>query len=940
MKKSYILAAVSLLLAWLGAGAQVTSEPTPLMDNSENIVIFFHADQGNKGLAGQPASAQIYAHTGVITNKSTSDKDWKYAPSWGDNAPKYKMEYVSPNLWKLNIGTINAYYGITDPTVVVKKLAFVFRTADKSQEGKGPGNSDIFLNVYQTGAHIELTSTLQSPFAPVGEDVTLTAAATMAGKIEIFQGDEVVASVENATTLTHKFQMPSDDQSFSARLTTTSGETASSDAIRVFPLIPSTQATYPGGVPKMGAYWYPEGTTMVPDDHGSIIFCIAAPGKQSVSVVGSWTDYEVPQLMNYQDYQGQRYFWYILNSHPRVNWQQPQYYYFYVDGQYKVGDPYARLVLDPWNDKYIPESVYPNLPPYPYDKVNDVTIAVLPAYQNPGYNTYDWKVKDFKGASKDDLRIYELLFRDFTGTEGAANGNGTVRAAIDKIPYLKSLGINAVELLPINEFNGNISWGYNPNYYFAPDKAYGTPDDYKEFIDRCHQEGIAVILDVVFNQADWQHPWYQMYEVGQNPFFNATAPHAYSVLNDWNQGNPLVQKQWDDMLTYWLTEYKVDGFRFDLVKGLGDNSSYPNSGDSGTNQFNQSRIDRMHRLQQVIEKVNPNAYFINENLAGAQEENAMAAFGQLNWANINNAGCQYAMGYSSDSNLGRMYAPYDSRTWGSTVSYLESHDEQRLAYKQNQWGVSGVKGNLTVSMQRLGSCAAQMIMAPGSHMIWMFSEMGNDQNTKDNTGGNNTDPKIVNWDAMYVPQRADLISTYRSLHSIRQQTPELFAQSASFESKCNASDWARGRYMISRAGEKELYTVLNPNVSGSLAVSVPFTFKDNSRYRVVLQSAGSEVSFDAAAGVVNVPANCFVVIGTEDYSSGIDTIDADSASSADSVYATAGGIVIISDSDAAVYTAGGALVATSQGAGRRELRVAPGLYIVRTATKALKLVVR
>ena len=151
----------------------------------------------------------------------------------------------------------------------------------------------------------------------------------------------------------------------------------------------------------MGAYWYPEGTTMVPDDHGSIIFCIAAPGKQSVSVVGSWTDYEVPELMNYQDYQGQRYFWYILNSDPRVNWQKPQYYYFYVDGQYKVGDPYARLVLDPWNDKYIPESVYPNLPPYPYDKVNDVTIAVLPAYQNPGYNTYDWKVKDFKGASKD-----------------------------------------------------------------------------------------------------------------------------------------------------------------------------------------------------------------------------------------------------------------------------------------------------------------------------------------------------------------------------------------------------------------------------------------------------------------------------------------------------------------------------------------------------------
>lgn len=100
-----------------------------------------------------------------------------------------------------------------------------------------------------------------------------------------------------------------------------------------------------------------------------------------------------------------------------------------------------------------------------------------------------------------------MLFRDFTGTEGEANGNGTVRKAIEKIPYLKGLGINAVELMPIMEFNGNNSWGYNTNFYFAPDKAYGTHEDYKEFIDKCHEEGIAVILDIVFNQSDGLHPW-------------------------------------------------------------------------------------------------------------------------------------------------------------------------------------------------------------------------------------------------------------------------------------------------------------------------------------------------------------------------------------------------------------------------------------------------
>ena len=143
------------------------------------------------------------------------------------------------------------------------------------------------------------------------------------------------------------------------------------------------------------------------------------------------------------------------------------------------------------------------------------------------------------------------------------------------------------------EFNGNISWGYNPNFYFAPDKAYGTPDDYKEFIDVCHQNGMAVILDMVFNQSDGLHPWYQMYPVGSNPFYNMNAPHAYSVLNDWNQGFPMVQEQWVDVLRYWMEEYKFDGFRFDLVKGLGDNDSYANSGDSGTNAYNASRVARM-----------------------------------------------------------------------------------------------------------------------------------------------------------------------------------------------------------------------------------------------------------------------------------------------------------------------------------------------------------
>lgn len=88
-----------------------------------------------------------------------------------------------------------------------------------------------------------------------------------------------------------------------------------------------------------------------------------------------------------------------------------------------------------------------------------------------------------------------MLFRDFTTEK-------SVQAAIGKLDYLKELGVNAVEVMPIMEFDGNDSWGYNPNFYFATDKAYGTKTDYQQFVDECHKRGMAVILDIVFN-----HTW-------------------------------------------------------------------------------------------------------------------------------------------------------------------------------------------------------------------------------------------------------------------------------------------------------------------------------------------------------------------------------------------------------------------------------------------------
>src|SRR5690554_7605996 len=104
----------------------------------------------------------------------------------------------------------------------------------------------------------------------------------------------------------------------------------------------------------------------------------------------------------------------------------------------------------------------------------------------------------------DKLVVYELLIRYFTN-------NGDIKTVTDTLDYLQRLGVNAIELMPFNEFEGNDSWGYNPSFYFAADKAYGTLNDYKEFVDECHARGIAVLMDMVLNHSYGQSAFAQMY---------------------------------------------------------------------------------------------------------------------------------------------------------------------------------------------------------------------------------------------------------------------------------------------------------------------------------------------------------------------------------------------------------------------------------------------
>ena len=340
-----------------------------------------------------------------------------------------------------------------------------------------------------------------------------------------------------------------------------------------------------------------------------------------------------------------------------------------------VSDPYTEIVYDQWNDQYIA-----GVPAFPAGAKQLVSAFQI---NRPAYN---WKHSDFKVEDKNDLVIYEMLFRDFTTSQNIAG-------AMAQLDYIENLGVNAIELMPIQEFDGNLSWGYNPNHWFALDKYYGTREEYKAFIDECHSRGIAVIIDVVYNHATGSHTWAKMWWAGDrtasnNPWFNEYATHPYNVYHDMNHENEMVKDHVKRSLEYLLTEYDVDGFRFDLTKGFTQNQTDPDV--TAWGRYDQSRVDILKGYADHIWSVNSDAVVIFEHLSDWDEEKVLAEHGIQLWRNVNHE-YRTAVGGGS-GNFSNMYS---NAPFGGFVGYMESHDEERICYGAGAdassvtWGICG-----------------------------------------------------------------------------------------------------------------------------------------------------------------------------------------------------------------------------------------------------------
>lgn len=529
--------------------------------------------------------------------------------------------------------------------------------------------------------------------------------------------------------------------------------------------------------------------------------------KDFAHVVGDFNDWKLSNEDNCQMFRDEASgcWWITLRNLDAAKEYAFQYYVGTKNGETtRLGDAYCEKILDPDNDKYIANATYPDNKTYPEGAKGIVSVFKIQQ------DNYPWSVSEFKIQHPDQLVIYELHLRDFTASND-------INGAMQKLDYLKSLGVNAIELMPVQEFDGNDSWGYNPCFFFALDKAYGTKKMYKDFIDACHKAGMAVIFDVVYNHATGNMPFAKLYwdssknkTAPNNPYFNTDAPHPYSVFHDFNHESPLVRKFVKRNLQFLLREYHIDGFRFDLTKGFTQTVST----ESNASDYDASRIKILKDYNAAIKEVKPDAYVILEHFCDNKEEKELAADGMHLWRNMNNAYCQSAMGWSENSAFNGLYENIPA--W---VGFMESHDEERTAYKQSQWGDGVLKTDPAIRMRQLEANASFFFTVPGPKMIWQFGEMGYDISIEEN---GRTGKKPLHWEYLDNINRKALQETYARLIKLRNDAPELFNSTTRFSWEVGENNWKKGRFITSSSTTKHLVVVGNfSNTDETYTVTFP-----------------------------------------------------------------------------------------------------------------------
>jgi len=774
MMKRFLTLVFSATLFVPAINAQLLTWTADFPKDNDNISITMDASKGNQGLMNYTPVTDVYVHTGVITNLSTGPTNWRYVKfNQNFNTPNAALQATSlgGNKWKFDITNIRAYYGVPAGETILR-ISILFRNGNGTVVQRNADASDMYIPVYDNTVATRFTVPFFQPLynripepiiKQVGDNISLTAIANISSTMKLFLNGTEIATASGVTTISANPTLTTSGNQ-TIRVDAIDGVTTRSESFQFFVSTAPNIAPLPAGV--RDGINYEAG-------HTAATLVLYAPGKNRVSIIGEFPGSNWAEQASY-----------VMNKTPdgnywwlRITGLTPgtEYAFQYlVDGTLKVGEPYAEKILDPFNDGFITAATYPGLRAYPTGLTTG-NVSIL----QTNAPVYNWAVNNFTRPDKRNLVVYELLPRDFV----EAHDWKTLR---DTLSYFKKLGVNAIEIMPFNEFDGNESWGYNPAYFLAPDKYYGPKNSLKEFIDTCHKNGIAVLMDIALNHTTGANPLAALYwnsatnqPAANNPWLNVSATHPYNVFNDFNHESLQTRYFSSRVIEYWLQEYKLDGFRFDLSKGFTQNVQCggSTSDEACISAYHADRVAIWKRYYDTCQLKSPGSYVILEHFAANTEEIELSNYGMMLWGNNTFNFQEAAMGYTTGSNSNFEGYLYTSRNWPNPhlVSYMESHDEERLMYKNIQFGNTAGSYNvkdLNTALKRIELSAAFFLTAPGPKMIWQFGELGYDfsiNRCPDGTINNNcrTDKKPIRWDYKDVVQRKRVYDVFSSLNKLR-----------------------------------------------------------------------------------------------------------------------------------------------------------------------------
>lgn len=715
MKKNYLL--FLLFISTLNF-AQVSWQGGTTPEANQSATILF--DKTGTGLASYTGT--IYAHTGVTVNGTL----WSNViGSWGNNTTQPALTLVSGNIYKLDLTpTIQAYYN--NPTGSITKINVVFRNAAGNAQ-----STDLELSV---GAfQVTLASPAENSYSVVNSGGSLSISASNTNGNASYNLLANGTSINTATTSNYSYTHTGITSNTTYELQITQGAITYSKKFYVVVAPTTVNAALPAGL-DIGINYNSSDTTKA-------TLVLNAPGKDFVYVAGTFNNWQPTSAYAMKKDPATTKFWIELTG--LSSGQVYTYQYWVVDAtpttnspaMVKIADPCSTLVLSPYDDPWISENSFPGLTTtYAYPSGQEREVTVL----QTGQSAYPWQVTNFTKPSKDKLVVYEVLIRDF-------DADRNYQDLIDKIDYFKNLNITAIELMPVMEYEGNESWGYNTAFHMALDKYYGTKNKLKEFVDLCHQNGIAVILDIAFNHAFGRNPMVRMWMNDadgdgwggpntDNPYFNTASTHSYGVGDDFNHSSSHTKEYVKRTVKYWIDEFKIDGFRWDLTKGF--TQACATGDDACTNNYQQDRVDVLREYADYSWSVDTNQYVIFEHLGSASEEQQWANYrlsegkGIMMWGETYEPYKQLEEGFATGADITGIGHTSRGFSGKRLIGYPESHDKDRLVYQGvtygNGSGANPVSGNLTTAIRRMSAIGAVSLLVPGPKMLWHFQDLGMD----------------------------------------------------------------------------------------------------------------------------------------------------------------------------------------------------------------------